>query len=72
MDSKTGLLFMQGYVSMEIQRIVWKPHGISRSYTNDFVTGRQLTKSMKNRQGYKLCSTRCMSVGWAVKLPLYL
>ena len=42
---------MQGYVSMEIQRIVWKPHCVSRGYTKDFVKGRQLAQSMKNRQG---------------------
>jgi len=32
-DSTTGLALIQGYVSMIIQRIIWKPHGVSRSYT---------------------------------------
>jgi len=32
-DSTTGLVFVQGYVSMKIQRIIWKPLGVSRSYT---------------------------------------
>ena len=52
-DSTTGLAFIQGYVSMKIQRIVWKPHGVSRSYTKTFVIDRQLIKSMKNSQGFK-------------------
>jgi len=37
-DSTTGRVFIQGYVSIKVQRIIWKPHGVSRSYTKDFVT----------------------------------
>jgi len=27
-DSTTGQVFIQGYVSMEIQRIIWNLHGL--------------------------------------------
>jgi len=46
-DSTTDIVFIQGYVSMKIQRIIWKPHGVARSYTKDFAMDRQLTQSMK-------------------------
>jgi len=60
MDSTT--VYMQGYAKMKIQRIIWKSHGVSRSYNKDFVMGRQLTKSIKNRQGFKWCSSRWKSI----------
>ena len=56
-DSTTGPIFIQGYVSMKIQRTIWKPHGVSGSYTKDFVVDRQLTKSMKKS------STNMQSIG---------
>ena len=40
-DSTTGLILIQGYVSMKIQRTNWKPYGVSVSYTKDFVMNRQ-------------------------------
>ena len=33
---------------MKIQKFIWKTHGVSGSYTKNFVMDRQLTKSMKN------------------------
>jgi len=30
-DSTTGLVFKQGYVSMKIQRVIWKPYGVTRN-----------------------------------------
>jgi len=51
-DSTIGVIFTQGFVSMKIQRIIWKPHGVSR-VTKDFVVDRQLTKSMKKSSRFK-------------------
>jgi len=52
MDSTIGLIVIEGFVSMKIQRFVWKPHGVSM-VTKDFVVGRQLTKSMKKSSMFK-------------------
>ena len=38
-DSTTGVIFIHGFVSMKIQRIIWKPHGVFRAgVTNLFET----------------------------------
>ena len=47
MDSTTGLIFIQGYVSMKVLRAIWKPRGDSESCIKDFVVDRPLTKNMK-------------------------
>ena len=47
MDSTTGLIFIQGYVSMKVLRAIWNPHGDSGSCIKDFVVDRPLTKNMK-------------------------
>jgi len=57
-DSTIGVIFIQGFVSMEIQRVIWKPHGVSM-VTKDFVVGKQLTSSMKKSSKFKWCFSRC-------------
>jgi len=53
-DSTTALSFIQRYVSMKIQRIVWKLHGVSRSFTKECVIDRQLTKGMKKLSTFQM------------------
>jgi len=42
-DSTTCVIFIQGFVSMKIQRIIWKPHGVSKCYQR-FCSGPKLDK----------------------------
>ena len=42
-DSTIGVIFIQGFASMKIQRIIWKPHGVSTGYQT-FCSGQTIDK----------------------------
>jgi len=42
-DSTTGVIFKEGFVSMKIQRIIWKLHGASVGYQR-FCSGQTIDK----------------------------
>jgi len=46
-DSTTGVIFIQGFVSMKIQRIIWKPHGVSMGYQR-FYSGQAIDRKHEN------------------------
>jgi len=63
MDSTTGVIFIQGFVSIKIQRIIWKPHGVSMGYQR-FCSGQTIDKEHKKIVKVQMMfQYRCKRIG---------